>query len=1272
MPEQMVERMVDVNIQTLKTMVVLGFPGAATEFAASAREGRLARTRGEVADELVSRIKAAPDPAEAVEQVKRAFVDRGVSQVWITADAVVEAADKSGNPAAYYAGLGVTDQVKEAAILGGDVRISANTYADLMNWAAYQDLKDHVRFDQDGMTRAEEKEVAKLQDHIDEISKRVEEADAAQVQVDGTTVKPIEQQIEEELFGLQAFFGNAKDAGMTDLQYEKYLGVIAAASEARGKRKEEVRVRKEMSNNTAEMKARRAELGEAAKASVESEPLYQAVDGLGRERLNKEAVVALIGEANLKKLPKVDGRLIYETGGSVDPEVWAGAHGFEGGDIMLFAMLDSPTKEAAIEATTDRMFNERYEGLTAKQQDLENELEAMHNDASAGVLALELNQLRVAQGQKKLKPRILKLAVRERLKAMRLKDINPKTFMAVERREAAKAAKLLRKGDRKGATQAKFRQLLNFQYAQEAYGIRERARAQHKYLRKFEKNPKPGAPLPIDYHLAIKTMLGTTELGRISLVDFVHQILQDEGVVIEIPLRIQEDNGKTHYLSLTWGDWTDLYQTVKAIDQAGREENKVSRAEEKKTVDEQVADVLTSANANLSVLSTREMTGWDRAKRNGRQAGILLFNPDTLFRAIDGFKLGPAMNYIKGRYDRAISYGYRPGQKGYAARMAAESKRLSALFNIYTKKEQVNWKKVRPIAGVREDMSHQRVIMVLLNSGNPENRARMVESGQFSEAELELIAQQASEKDVKFVQGVWDYYKEFWPEIVDSTKRRRNVVPKEVEARPVETAHGTLTGGYFPIVGDSRGLRALEVANTDDLVKLRETMRTGSYAYSMTQHGHTLERKSGVKERLRLDLDIISGHVQQVVYDLEVGDAVLDIFKVLHNREMRAAFLAMGQTVRYEQMLLWFADVVAGEMNTTDVLSRFSRYLRTGTVSVKLGWKVTTAASQYLGVMQSATLVGKRNMLYGLLATVHNPWIGRQVREESGFMAQRQLNFNRDIAETQAILSSGWLRKFTPGESARFLATAAFWPMLKIQGHVDIATWIAAKRQGMRLYDGDNEKAVEHADQMVRSTQSSGILGDRSPFERGTLSRKTQQAEYVKAMVPLMSYFIRKINVTHERVRKTNYRNPLSILNTGVDLAMMWAVEAALGAILRGQFPEEDDEGERDWALWAMGQTAVSALSSFPVINYVMQEYQGFSSGGTLPSAASDAARFFQQAAQGEMDAAAVKSAARVVGAALRVPGTGQAITVGEGITRAASGEDVNAMEILLGPRWRD
>jgi hypothetical protein len=338
---------------------------------------------------------------------------------------------------------------------------------------------------------------------------------------------------------------------------------------------------------------------------------------------------------------------------------------------------------------------------------------------------------------------------------------------------------------------------------------------------------------------------------------------------------------------------------------------------------------------------------------------------------------------------------------------------------------------------------------------------------------------------------------------------------------------------------------------------------------------------------------------------------------------------------------------------------------------VKLGWKATTALSQYLGVLQSAGQIGKRNMLYGLIATVHNPWIGRQIREESGFMAQRQLNFNRDIAETQAILGSGAFRKYTPYESARWFATAAFWPMLKIQGHVDLATWAGAKRQGLRMYDGDNQKAIDHADQMVRSAQSSGILGDRSPFERGTLSRRTQQAEYVKAMVPLMSYFIRKINVTHERIRRTK-GNPLSILNTAVDLTLVWSVEAALGAIIRGQFPEEDEEGEKDVAGWVLEQTAISALSSFPVINYVMQEYQGFSSGGTLPSTASDVARFAQQVKQGELDAAGVKSAVRVAGAALRISGTGQGIVIGEGVARAASGEDVNALEILLGPRWRD
>ena len=54
--------------------------------------------------------------------------------------------------------------------------------------------------------------------------------------------------------------------------------------------------------------------------------------------------------------------------------------------------------------------------------------------------------------------------------------------------------------------------------------------------------------------------------------------------------------------------------------------------------------------------------------------------------------------------------------------------------------------------------------------------------------------------------------------------------------------------------------------------------------------------------RAVLDIFVLNSHIDRVVYDLEVGDATADIWKILSDKELKSAFNEVGHTHKYEYL----------------------------------------------------------------------------------------------------------------------------------------------------------------------------------------------------------------------------------------------------------------------------------------------------------------------------------------------------------------------------------
>lgn len=1250
-PEEIEERMAEIALKTFQAMTVLAIPGAGVSFVSDVRSARRAKHDKQRLDEM-QKVAAEMEPEEAPAALEEALEG---TPSFINLDALTEAAAASGDPNAYLSSLGIMpDEIEMARAVDGEIPLTSAQLAAIMQSDDYNVLAPHLRMGEEAMTEAEAKEfeASGLKEEIAQLGLEPEpEAEVAPAR------QPMLSEAEYYL-GLQGLFRNAKDAGLTDREYESYLGSLQRAAELRASAAERRATKQELRRLADQQKEIMATLREQARETVSQEPVYAALNAIGRERLNQAQLEALLPEgASLDSLPKqAKGRRIYARNGTVDPELLADLYGFADAQIMLFQMMDSPRFQDRVEQVAQRRWEEEYGDLREHRTRLSEQLQLLLTDNQADILALELNLLRREAKAKKVSAKLVRVAAKDHLRDFKLADIRPARFLQAERRLAREARRKLREGDRAGAAEAKFRQLVNFQMAQEAYKVRERVKRQHKYFKKFFKQPKRGDALPVSYRNAIRDLLNGLDLRQ-----FKQDRLAD-GVFIDLP-----DTQRTHYLNLSLRDWEQLHGAVKALEKTGRDENKFLRAAEKQTRDEVVEELSELVRENLTRVEPFQDTAWQRFKSLGwpRSYGYWLFNADTLLREIDGWKdFGLAYRAIKRPYDQAMSEGYRPGQVGFLARHKAEAERINRLFDVFTKQEKLNMKRRIQVPGVRMPMTRERMLAVLLNTGNLENRQALIDSGDFTDAEIDTLIDFASEKDWDFVQSVWDYLDEFWPEIRESVIRRQNRDPAKVEATPISTPHGLKRGGYYPLNYDpDRGA----LAEKGTVEEILEQMRFGGFTMSHTRDGHTQERVGSGGRPVKLDLFVLNNHIHQLTYDLEVGDAVRDIYKVLYAKPLQTAFAQHGRKEHWEKLDLWFGDIAMGEMHSHETLERLLRHARTGFTVSKLGFSLSTAMLQPLGLFQSAAMVGKGNIIAAMLDVTRNPIsIWSYVRNQTGFMRAREATFNREIREAQEQIRDSLLKRLTPGNSAEFLTNWAFYGIIKMQGFADVVTWLAAQRKGMKQFDGDLKQANEFADRMVARAQASGIFGERTPFERGTLSAKKRQTEQTRIFAVFYSYFAAKSNVAYERIRSTNYKSPFEVINLATDLALMFLAEAFIVEWLRGDVPDDEDETPE----WIFETTIQAVGAGLPLVREVVSEIVGFRGGGLPAAVVEEIGKFWEQAQQGEMDAALMKSGARFFGTWLRIAGTSQGIRTGEALHEADQGKDTTFWEYIMGPEY--
>ena len=954
--------------------------------------------------------------------------------------------------------------------------------------------------------------------------------------------------------------------------------------------------------------------------------------------------------------------LTVETGG-VHPDEIAGMFGFKSGDEMLQKILEADPERAAIDGLTDQRMLERYGDINSPQALERAASEAVHNDARARFIASEIQALNKATGQRKLLIKAAREFAEQIVARKKIRDVRPAQYEAAEARAARNAMKAYQKG--KGglieAATEKRNQLVNHYATRAAYDALDTVETGLRYFGKFESEGSRKG-LDIDYLEQIDAILDRFDLrkgqslksidARKSLVDWITE-QEEQGLSPVIPDELRNEAFRKHYKDLPVEEFQGVLDAVKNIEHLGRLKKKLLTARDQKDFETAVDEITASIQDNAKgTVAERRMS--DR--------GILV-DAAKLFKGFvaEHRKFASLVQQMDGFKDGGTAWEYLVRSMNERGNFEAveNEKATIALGQIFAPvlKHKMGQKTYFPDSG--KSFTYEERLGIALNMGNEINRERVLSGEALSPQQLSTVLDTLAQEDWAFVQGVWDHLESYRPQIAEKERRLTGVEPQWVEPTPVQTKFGTLKGGYYPIKYDV--LRSSK-AEADTVAEVQRQVERGLYTRAQTRRGHLKARTESTGRAIRYDLGVAFEHVSQVIHDVAWHEYLVDANRLLGNKKIDAALRETQGPEKLRAMKDTLRDVAIGQTGARTSFGKLASHVRFGATIAGLGWKMSTALLQPLGLTQSMSRIGVKWVAKGarhwLGDAVHLENSVRLVAEKSAFMRLRAKTLQREINE---------IRNKVSGKDSKVQASY-FYFIQKLQLVADLPTWWGQYEKAMSEPGMTEDKAIALADQAVIDAQGSGQIKDLSGIERGQEGQKLFTVFY--------SFFNTTFNLTARAVGRTNFKSPGSVALLAADMALLYAIPATLGLILKTALKSDWDDPEEDLdkILKELPAELVGYLLGTMVglreLSAGVRAMSGQYSSYTGPASVrlfSEFQKLSQQIEQGEADTAFWKALNNVGGIAFHYP-AGQINQTAEGVAALLNGETDNPLAVISGP----
>jgi hypothetical protein len=872
---------------------------------------------------------------------------------------------------------------------------------------------------------------------------------------------------------------------------------------------------------------------------------------------------------------------------------------------------------------------------------------------------------------------VLRQVAEERIGATVIHNLRPEVFWSASRRASREATDAAARQDLDGAITAKQQELLNVHLFRAATDAREDVDARVRQARELVQKPAVRARIGKAGESFLEQIDGILERydfaplnqkaakERATLRKWA-AAMEGEGLPVDFSDEQLDDIRRTSFTELTYDELMGVSDALTHLVHLSRLKNRELKAEAGRELSAVVDEVTAGIRAHKAPRAGAQ-AGRDRSAAAEKVRVVEAYfaqhrKISSLAREIDGGEdNGPMWDHIIRPLNEA---GDREAQMfgDAATTFSAAVERAfpgNAKGKLYAREHE-------PAVG--RTMSKMERLMIAMNWGNEGNRQRIRSSEKWTDQQVRAVFSKLDAKDWQFVQDVWDQIDAYWPEIAAKQKRVTGIEPAKVEAAAVETPFGTFRGGYFPLKYDDR-LSPQAGAHLD--LEGANIQKAAAYVKSTTRRGHTVERLSKVTLPVRYDFGVITEHLNQVIHDLSHHEALVDVQRVLADRGVQKAIYERYGDLTYQQFKDALRDIALGVSPQRQTsFGKALNYLRNGTTISALGFNLTTALFQPLGLSQSVVRIGPKWVAKGVAKwatdAFHMENSAAWIKEQSSFMANRGKTQQREIAEIRNRVVdstgkvSGWIDATLRGATFNHftkadLATSYFYLIEKMQQIADIPTWLGQYEKS-RAGGLEHERAVALADQAVIDAQSSGQIKDLAAIQRGD--------PLLKVWTMFYSYMSAQHQLTAESVARTSFKNPKSLGRFAVDMLVLYSVPSTLMYFIKNAVNPVDDKKLGEGLIRENIASLFDSMIGLREFGGIIrgQDYQGPSGARAFVALG----RSFKQIGQGEPDAAFWRALNDSAGVLFQYPST-QVWRTLEGIAALSEGKTNNPLVLAQG-----
>ena len=892
--------------------------------------------------------------------------------------------------------------------------------------------------------------------------------------------------------------------------------------------------------------------------------------------------------------------------GGEDPQNVAGAYGFPTGSALVEALLSSPKFADAVDAETDARMTSEHSDLVDPDQIILAVESAVHNEARARFLTIELKALAKATQPTQLMTAAAKEAARQIIASKTIRELRPREFSIAEARHGREAFKAIQAGDTAAAIIAKQKQLVQNQLAKQATEAQlEVTKGNKSFRRVFTSDVKLAKTRDVNIIQAARAVLTLYDLGQASRspLEWLKPVAEydpltfadiegDVAFAIEQSRELDPGEKKVpaKWKSLTLDQYRGLTETIDALWQKSRRTKQVfldGKRQSRDAVAELGREQLDTLPAKKRLAGNKGTV--DEAKDGIRSYVAMSKRAEFVARDLDGGKAGVFTSLFRRVKEAANAfreaaraeldiYENRLRDHDFGPDIAIDGTRFLLDGNERATHSGV-FKNKAELLGVMQHLGNDsNKKKALVSEGWAEAREdKTVDTAVWDAFEQEMIRTGVLVKaDYDFLQAVWDQAESHKASLQKAHYENHGYHWREIEAKAftvrfLDGSEQRYRGGYVPAKADPK--RVPSAANHE--VNTKAELQS---ALPMSPRGMTKDRNENYVEVQVHDLNQTGRHLVEVLRYVHMQSAATDVNRVLTHKPLAKALQAYDPNLLRDVFTPWLkraATQQVAEVGSNPAFRMLARVASNTNMGIMFA-NVGNSLQNFTGLVEAMSRVKPKHVLSALTSYVFN---GAKMREQAmkssselrGRQGRQMVEVAREIRKQ--IAGAGKVRR-----GFDWLRENAYFMQTMTQNVVDTVVWTAGYNQA--LSKGQNEQeSIRQADAVVRQTQMATDPEDVSQWE----AQGSGSGGFVRALFPFQSWFIRWANN-----QSSNWKNAdeaggrFAAMLYGYGLTMILA--QLVSDAVNGRIEDEDDDGWGDDAAdLAMRSLIGGTLAAVPV-----------------------------------------------------------------------------------------